>query len=481
MTRTTILDQAMAEYRAQQGDRRDVPSPADVTERAASTTVGGATFTVDSGETVQSLDDSFLTGSDQYGAPRGREALQARHIAETAPMQVIGNAIVDQLLGGDLALPSEDEESDDRVADLKAVMLDILEGPHLQGDDFDDLVAAAVWDMIGPGNAYWEPLAPAQDGVELPFVALKPVDPLTVRHNITDTGAPADPPYYQSPFQTVGGSFVSIEASSPAKLQQDDLVVMRYPGSKRSNRVYPMSPAMQVQEWLELLDNSTTHHGRYYSDNELPPGLLTAREATQQDVDSIRDELEAAKGDPRSAPVVGTDARWVEVGGSAVDLSVVEEQQWFIQLCAAAFGIPKTELGLVEDVNRNTSETQLTTVHKRVTQPLAKTIGQAITRQLLPLFDVYQALGQPFEAVLRYSDPLQERAHEEHLRERYVAGAMTYREYREAVGDDMSDVDTTVVIGGEEIDYGAYPKPVVDALLRDARSEPSPDADVQDE
>jgi len=458
--RNDYLTQALAEYQG----RRTADG-----EREATTTIGGGTVTIGGSETVQSLDDTFLTGSSVHGTPRGRDAYAAREIAETQPMQLILNAIVDQLLGGEIGFVSDDEDVDQAEAEFRALVEDILAGPHLQGDDFDDLVSAAVADMVAVGNAYFEVLPPA-DG-PLPVAALKPVDALSVRHNVDAAGRPEDPPYYQAPFRTAAGGVATVSDGDITALPQDDLVVMRYPGSKRSDRLYPLSPAMQVKEWLELIADSTRHHSRFYRDNELPPGVMSVREATQQDIDNLREELEAAKGDPRSAPVIGSDARWVEVGGSAVDLDVIQEQQWFIQLCAAAFGIPKTELGLVEDVNRNTSETQLTTVHKRVTQSLAKTIGQAITRQLLPQFNLYTQLDRPFDVCLRFSDPRQERAQEEHLRARYQAGGMTYREYREAVGDETSEEDTTVVINDQEIDYGEHPRHVVDTLLVNARND----------
>jgi len=461
--RTSILEQLTAEY----SQRHD-----STTTRQAETTIGGETIEIGDSETVQPLNDSVLVSSNLKGVPRGREAYEAREIARTQPMQVILNAIIDQLTGGELAYPSDDDDIDQAEAELQALADDILEGPHLDGADFDDLVAAAVADMVGPGNAYFEMLEP--EGSNLPVAALKPVDPLTVRHNVDETRTPQDPPYFQAPFRSMGGSIISASSASAVPLEREDLVVMAYPGSYRSDRIYPLSPAMQVKEWLEVIADSTTHHSRFYRDNELPPGLLTAREATQQDIDSIKDELEAAKGDPRAAPVVGTDARWVEVGGSAVDLNVIEEQKWFMRLCAAAFGIPQTELGMVEDVNRAEGDNQLSLVHKRVTRPLAETIGQSLSRQLLPQFDVYTQLEEPFDVRLQFSDPRQERAHERFVRDRWSDGLATYREVRNDIGEGDPDDDTTVTINGETIDYGEHPKHVVSALLRDARDDPEP-------
>ena len=463
---TSFIDQLEAEYAA----RTD---SAGGSERAT-TEIGGATVTMGDAETTQSTDDgeSFLSGSNLKGTPRGKEAREAREISETAPFQMILNAVTDQLLGGELAYPSDDGEEDSAEAELKPLVADVLDGPHYGGTDFDDLISAWVADMAGPGNAYAEFIE--ADGVDLPFVALKDVDPLTVRHNVDASGGFGDPAFYQAPFRTLAGQVFSPSKADVTPLAQDDLLVMSWPGSHRSNRVYPLPPALQVKQWLEIIATSTKHHSRFYKDNELPPGLLTARDANQNGIDNIRDELEAAKGDPRSAPVVGTDARWVEVGGSAVDLNVIEEQQWFIQLVMAAFGVTKTELAMDEQVNYETSEAMLTVVNKRVTQPLARTISQAIERQALPQFDLYQALDQPFGVELRYSDPRQARAEEEQARQRYQDGVLTYREYREAVGDDMTDVDTTVELNGQVIDYGAYPRPVVESLLTDARNDDPP-------
>jgi len=469
---SNILETLRREYELQQ--RRadmagsDTPDTPDAVERDADTIIGGTTITIDEGETTQSLGKTQLSSGSAHGLPRGREAFEARQLARTQPMQLIANAIVDQLTGGELAFPSDDEDVDQAEADLQALVRDVLRGPHPGGVDFDDLVAAWVEDLIGVGNAYAEPLGPTSG--DLPVVALKTVDPLTVRHDVDESGMPADPPYYQAPVQTVGGTMVAANAVEPEDLDSDELVVMRYPGSHRSDRVYPLSPAMQVKAWLEVLNDSTTHHGRYYSDNELPPGILTAREATQTDIDSIKAELEAAKADPRSAPVVGTDARWVEVGGSAVDLNVIEEQKWFVTLVAAAFGIPPTEIGILGDANRNEGSNQLSIVHKRVTEPLAKTIGQAISRQVLPQFDLYRQLDQPFDVSLRFSDARQERAQEDHLRQLLNAGAITLREYRQRTGGAVDD-ETEVQIGDTTVDYAAHPKDVVKDLFIAARQE----------
>lgn len=439
-------------------------------QRQTETTIGGESVPIASASTTTSGEDTWLTGEQKYGWPRGREALEARQIQQTWAMELITNGIVDQLLGGDLTFESDDDEVGSAEAELQAVIQDVLEGPHLMDDTLDDLIAAAVADMVGPGNAYWE-ILPAEDG-SVPVAALKPIDALTVRHNYDRNGNPKDPPYWQASGAFTGENVAALGSVSPTPLTRDDVVAMRYPGSRRSYRIYPRSPAMQVKQTLELLANSTTHHNRFYSDDEIPAGFVQIMGADNTSISEIQDKLQAAAGDPRSVEVIGGEgaAQWIEMGGTAINLNVIEEQKWFLQLCLAAFGLGKAEIGLIEDVNRANGEIEQSRIFKRVTGPFAKELSRAFGH-IADQFEVYRQLDRPFDIRLRFSDPREERAREQRLREMYQAGGLTLRQYARRRGDeDVADNEMTVEIGGEEIDYGDLPLPVLEHKLRDARA-----------
>jgi hypothetical protein len=140
----------------------------------------------------------------------------------------------------------------------------------------------------------------------------------------------------------------------------------------------------------------------------------------------------------------------------------------------AAFGITKTELAMDEEVNYETSQAMLSVVNKRVTQPIASTISDALETQLLPQFDLYRQLDQPFGVALSHTDPREQRAQEEIAIEQYQQGALTYQEMREEMGDEMDDVNTTTTINGQEIDWASLPKPVLEAKLTDLRNDDPP-------
>lgn len=465
---------------------RDHQSRASSDENAVETIkqpreVGSNTYEVADSETLQPIDEDNWLNVQEYGIPRGSEAWEARQLGSTAAMEIVKNTITDQITGGELAFPSEEEdELPDEVETLQDIFGQILSGPHLLGDDFDDLVAAAVSDMVDVGDAYWQTLSAANAETDVPVLALKPLDSLTLRINVDEHGnwQEGEPAYYQAPYQSYAGDAIALGDTEPVALDRSDVVALRWPGARRSDRVYPLSPTMQVKQWLELLSNNTTHVNRFYNDNEISPGLVSVLESTQADVDEIADTIEDASGDPRTAPVVGSEAKWIEMGGTALNLDVIEEQKWFLQLCWGAVGINKHEIGLIEDVNRNTASEQSTVIYKRITNPLTDTIEQAVERQVLEQFEAYRNLDRPFGFAVNYSDPEREAQREQELLERYQAGAIAYGEYRRQLGEEPEDTEVTLP-NGETFDYGPHPKHVGEILIN-AYKNTSGDGDDSD-
>lgn len=467
------------------GGTATLAGPTQVTIRGHEVVIDGDEMTLAEPETKQPNETSgnFLVDQGADGVPRGTAAATHRNIAQTAAMQSIVNGIVDQLLGGELtfiddedAMESLGEGQVEATGTFKELIRDVLTGPHLGDEDLDDLVTAAVEDMLGVGNAYWQLLEP--ESGDLPVASLTTLDPLTIRHNVNRHGYPQDPPYYQ-----VHGAFTGTSSSlggfQPVPLQADEVAVMRFPKGNRSYRVYPVSAAWQVREWLEILADSVTHHKRYYSDNEVPPGLMQVVDASEATVESIQNQIEQAAGDPRDFPVVGGEApaNWIEMGGTAINLNVIEEQKWFFQMCLGSLGLGKAEVGLIEDVNRANGEIEADRVYKRVAGPFGKQFEQAflhIARQ----FDLFNELGQPFTPTLAYTDPREEAARQDRLRKEFDAGTLTLRQYHRRLGNqDLADdpEQYEVTINGTTIDYGEHPWPVAKRLLS-AAGATDPDA-----
>jgi hypothetical protein len=204
--------------------------------------------------------------------------------------------------------------------------------------------------------------------------------------------------------------------------------------------------------------------------------------ASDQTIQDIQQKIEEASGDPRSAPVVGGEggAQWIEMGGQAVNLNIIEEQRWFFFLCLGALGLGKSELGFVEDTNRANGEIEATRVFKRVTGPFAAQFEEAflhIARQ----FDAFTQMSDPFQPTLEFTDPREKRAKEERLRQNFQAGVLPLREFLRRTGNqDLAGDDERFIVkvGDTEINYGDHPQWVVQRMMSAAGGtdpEQSPD------
>lgn len=481
-----LLDDAARDL-APDNEDVEVAEPAGSTARLngrdATVMVGGEETSVQQPETVQTDDESgtWLSGTNKYGKPRGTQALENRQIVQTSAMQAIVNGVADQVLGGELTFEMREDVDapDSQVEDLKGLLASVLKGPHVGDATLDDLIVASIEEMMGPGQAYWQ-LLPSEDG-SLPVASIIGLDSLTIRHNVNKHGFPETPKYYQAQSAFSGSGVSGLGSVDPTPLEDGDLAVMSYPRGHRFNQTYPISPAWQVRQWLEILANSTTHHNRFYSDSEQPPGILQFVGENSSGIQDIKEKLEDASGDPREVPVVGPEGggKWIDMGGQSINLNVIEEQRWFFFLCLGCLGLGKAELGFIEDANRSNGEVESTRVYKRVAEPFIEKFEGAFSH-IASQFDAYNELGEPFQPTISFSDPREERAREQRLREMYQAGGLTLREYVRRRGDtDLATDDEryTVEVGGEVVDYGDHPMWVAKALL----SEAGADVDVEDD
>ena len=490
-----LLDDA-AEAVTGDGDATDTrqadPAMSYTLTREATTYADGEEVTIEDPETTQTDDTgTWLTGTNAYGRPRNIEALEMRQIVQTSAMQAIVNGIASNIVGGELTKRGREDvqgqlsDAEQQAADdLWLTVRDVLQGPHLADESLDDLVVAVVEDMLGPGEGIIQMLQPADGaGVDLPVVALSTLDPLTIRKNVNQNGVFQEPKYFQAN-QAFGGQGVAALGSvDPVELGDDDIAVLSYPLGNRSYKgPYPISPAWQVREWLEVLANSTTHHNNFYADDRIPAGILSfTTQASGTSIQDIREKIQAAQGDPRSAPVVEGSGQWIDMGGTAVNLNVIEEQRWFFFLCLGSLGLGKQEMGFIEDVNRSNGEVESSRIFKRVVGPFVNQFEQAF-RKVADQFDAYRELGRPWVPTISYSDPREEHAKEQRLREQYQAGVVTLEQYRERspqneplAGDGD---DTTIEVGGEVIDYAAHPWPVVQRLISAAAGDVPVDVDT---
>lgn len=167
----------------------------------------------------------------------------------------------------------------------------------------------------------------------------------------------------------------------------------------RTDTTYAYPPAAILGDVLYTLIYGSSYNNAFYTNNNLPDGILTLLGAQEQQLRSFKEQFENKFVVKDSFGNSVKKFFKLHVTASPVDfkpfmlepavMQVLEQQQWFIKLVWACFGIPGEEMGFTDSTgSKNVSESQ-TAVHKRkAIQPILRLIEYHINSQIMPEFGV---------------------------------------------------------------------------------------------
>ena len=418
------------------------------------------------GPTFDDSTVSFLGG--EHGRPRPREFWTAKQLGQTPPMQLIKTTIAQQLTGGRPDVYAKDDEITGAAEDVADLIEDIYNGPHYQDMSFDNLVTAAVGDLVDLGWAYWEIVE--SSGGEFPVAAFKPLPPLQIQHEVADDGdLGSDPAYWWVPYQRSGNTIS--RNGDAAGLEKERVVAMRAPDTSESDSLYGESIATKVREWLELIIDIDVHQKRHFSDSQLPAGFLNFMGNVSDDkLKEVQDDIIEAAGDPHDLVTTNAEegASWIPVGESVVDLDAIQEQQWYFKLVLAAAGLNEGELGIVEGSGFAKELPALQRMlFKKVTKPMKGAIMDPQNQQVLP--QIFGGLSASIDTNLVVDierfDPVQEQIERQETMDEWREKAVSLNELRGGIGRDAAEVQVEIEELGGEVNIADLPRYVVDKFL----------------
>jgi phage portal protein BeeE len=351
-----------------------------------------------------------------FGYPRGLNMPFIRKLCKNGYVFSAVQTITDEVAQHDWDITTKEgyEVSDE---DLKRVR-DFFDNPNANRESFKQLIKMAVTDILEIDAGVWVKVF----NLKGDLVELYARDGGSFLKNPDIFGTIRDKDSYIMPAEEAIRAINSIQepkmrmqqygiqyadraawyqygwtgGSVPIPFGKDELVYfMRNP---RSDSIYGRGPIEALGEILYVLMYGSSYYLDFYLNNNMPEGGIVLEGAQRDELKSFRERFQAqfrrkdAFDNTRKEffkyPVYGRPMSFVPFTVDPEKMGVITQQQWFIKLFWACFGITPSEMGITEDSNRATEQGQNIVVKRKVVKPLLELLEYKINGEILPHFGI---------------------------------------------------------------------------------------------
>lgn len=340
-------------------------------------------------------------------------------------------------------VPKDEDDSSPSVEALCDKLTNLLKRPSLHGSrpsgrSWKQFIAEIVSDVLTLDQSATE----KEWTLDKWIAALYPVDGGTIAPNMDERGG-----YHADAYvQTVDGQIT-------ARFGMEDLmVIMDNPQTDVRFAGYGFSPleGLIVSVSAELY--ASKYNSSYFEKGAVPEGMINlGPEAAPEDVNAFRLYwMNEIMGRPWAIPILGgSSAEWVPWRASNKDMEFQAYQEWLLKKMCANFQMSPKELGLIEDVNRSTAESEDTGEQEKGVEPMLELLEDSFNLEIIGEY----GLGVGDYVEFKFDE---EHESEEAINARFSImvpeGAATRQEWREALsmepGEDEG-LDEFLVSGGE--------------------------------
>ena len=148
---------------------------------------------------------------------------------------------------------------------------------------------------------------------------------------------------------------------------------------------------VQAAMWAIETDNEARNWNyRFFKNSAKPDGYLTTPGDAAPDSDEllrIRAEWESTHGGSDNASrvaILGGGLKWEAIASSAKDMDFVNQRTFSRDEILSLFRVPKTIVGITDDVNRSNADASIYVFALRTIKPLMQTLADHLNEMLLP-------------------------------------------------------------------------------------------------
>ena len=330
---------------------------------------------------------------------------------------------------------------------------------------FENLLKLFVTDLLSPDTGTLE-LVPTDtatfDDGSHALAEIYHLDGITMAKELDQHGVIPDPPnaaYYQfAPRSALGfrdwddvlDALGSQRTSSilraygrqqyePIPFTRDRVVWLERNPQSATN--YGFGKVQQCRYWAEILLNVDLSNNTYFSENEIPQGIMAIQSGSETELrrnrqymrDTIRGETDHV------APMFDATPEqidWIPIQGTPEELQFLDSQQWYHKLVWYIFGLNQGEIGDFESGNRSMGDYHARQVYRQTTKPLIDDIVATLNDDVLPKMEAYWRVDGEVEFYAELQHEMMEALERERQQEDLKQGLTTPNEIRQQRGKE---------------------------------------------
>jgi len=223
----------------------------------------------------------------------------------------------------------------------------------------------------------------------------------------------------------------------------------------RSDSIYGRSPLQVLAQVIQTLVYGSEFNLDFYVNNNMPDGVISLMGAKKEQIAAFRDRFDASYqagedefGKKRkknfTIPIVSTKPEFVPFQLSPKDMEVLAQQEWFMKIVWACFGVTASEMGWTESSNKATDDSQTQASKRKAIQPLLKVLQYNLNTQLMPSFfkdiEFDDFRNVPLEIVFDHYDVEEDKTKHDLLEQEIRMGVKTPEMAAEELGINVEEL-----------------------------------------
>ena len=314
-----------------------------------------------------------------FGYPMFKDIPEIKRMAKVPHVIMVTNTICNEIAGLDWDIYKHEDYEDLVPDEIVKKTKDWFLNPNRNDESFEMIMRTLVRDILEIDAGVVVKVRNLKDE----FLEMYVRDGGTFTKNPDIYGImPDERAYYQYGWLT---------GARPQEFNRNEIAYFML--NPRSDSIYGMSNVEVLMNTLQLLTYGIDANLEYFTDNNIPKGVLKMINANADDIKAFKqawseqmktkDQAGKWRKQFHKMPIINTDGSFERIAFSNVELEFIQQQEWFVKLVWACYGVTPSELGFTDDSNRATDMVQSSIFKRKLIRPLTQVLEYNFNRNIV--------------------------------------------------------------------------------------------------